>query len=138
MRTIIGKMLLRTIAATLGLLSVSGCGFLAEQESVEGVWASTGIDRVFLEITKHRFTTYDFAGDELENGPDCYRTAVASITTVEGDAYTLSSPTNPSLRYVVTLEIVEGRLTVATDGAVETFVRSERTVASFVPECTAR
>lgn len=120
------------------LAMTGGCGFASDQESVEGIWQSQGADRIYLEVTSRRITTYDYAGDAAEGGADCYRVTLANVVTRNDADWTLSSATQPNLRLELTLEVTEGALSVTNDGTSEHFVRSEREVSSFVPVCPAR
>lgn len=129
---------LGALAAIMLLFGAGGCGFAHDQGSVEGIWESQGADRVYLEVTSRRITTYDYAGDAAEGGADCYRVTVANVVTRNDNDWTLSSAAQPNLRIQLTIEVVDGVLSITTDGISERFVPSERGVSSFEPECPAR
>lgn len=129
---------LGALAGMVLLLAAGGCGFAHDQGSVEGIWESQGADRVYLEVTSRRITTYDYAGDAAEQGAECYRVTVANVVTRNDNDWTLSSAAQPNLRIQLTIEVVDGVLSITTDGISERFVPSEREVSSFVPECPVR
>lgn len=114
---------------------LSGCGMFGDDESVKGLWTTNGTDLVFLEITTNRMVTYDYQADDFDGGEACYMVYVANIVSTNDNEYTVSSDTQPSLRIRVTLELVDGNLTVTSDGISESFVRSDRDVASLTPRC---
>ena len=43
-----------------------------DEDGVRGLWELQGSDTLYLEVTSSEVTFYDFLGDSVDEGPDCY------------------------------------------------------------------
>ena len=121
----------RLFAAVLLALFVIGCDSNDDEKgSIEGLWELRGADEFYVEITDDEINLYDYQGDSVDQGEDCYAIQFFDITDKDGDTYELDNETE--------LEITrdDDELRVDDGDEVLRFNRSDEDVDDFEPACT--
>lgn len=130
--------------ALASLLFTQGCkdsNNNDENTSVLGLWQldSNEGDINYINITTTTVTSYDYMGDEFDEGPDCYEIDSQEILDVNGSKYTFTDPFNPNATIEVDVTANDNRLTVVQPfGSVTVtlqFNKSNASIGSFTPEC---
>ncbi|NGP75377.1 hypothetical protein G3570_01945 [Balneolaceae bacterium YR4-1] len=130
--------------ALISLLFLPGCkdsNNNDENTSVLGLWQlnSNEGDISYVNITTTTVTSYDYMGDEYDEGPDCYEIDSQEILDVNGSKYTFSDPLNPNSTIEVDVTANGNQLTVVQPfGSVSVtlkFSKSNASINSFTPEC---
>ncbi|MGK7370108.1 MAG: hypothetical protein ACNS64_07815 [Candidatus Halalkalibacterium sp. M3_1C_030] len=128
----------------LSLLVIQGCkdsNNNDENTSVLGLWQlnSTEGDISYVNITTTSVTSYDFMGDEFDEGPDCYEIDALQILDVNGSKYTFTDPFDPNATIEVDVTANGNELTVVQPFGNITvtlkFNKSNASISSFTPEC---
>lgn len=134
---------LLTVALT-GLLFIQGCkdsNNNDENTSVLGLWQldSNEGDINYVNITTTAVTSYDYMGDEYDEGPDCYEIDTQEILDVNGSKYTFTDPFNSNDTIEVDVTANGNQLTVVQPfGNIMVtlkFTKSNASINSFTPEC---
>lgn len=104
---------------TLALLGLAPLALTAcdsggdDKSSAKGLWELQGADRLYIEIKSSEVVTYDYLGDSVDNGPDCYLIESADLEDVDGDEYTIDGET-------ATVTVDDDVLTIRPDGGTAT------------------
>ena len=128
----------------LSLFVIQGCKDstnIDEDASVLGLWQlnSTEGDISYVNINTTNVTSYDFMGDEFDEGPDCYEIDVQQILDVNGSKYTFTDPFDPNATIEVDVTANGNELTIVQPFGNITvtlkFNKSNASISSFTPEC---
>jgi len=128
----------------LSLLVLQGCkdsNNNDENTSVLGLWQldSSEGDINYVNITTTTVTSYDYMGDEFDEGPDCYEIDSQEILDVNGSKYTFTDPFDPNATIEVDVTVNGNQLTVIQPfGSITVtlkFNKSNASIGSFTPEC---
>lgn len=112
-----------------------------ENDSVLGLWQldSTEGDVSYIDVTGETVTTYDYMGDDFDEGPECYEIDTQEILDINGSKYTFTDPFDPQATIEVDVTANGNRLTVVQPFGNITvtlqFSKSNASISSFTPEC---
>lgn len=110
-------------------------------EEIAGLWQldSDEGDILYIDITPDEVTSYDYLGDEYDEGDDCYLVETSEILEVDGDTFTIEAPEFEGGQLEVTITVVSGKLNVTItflgEELTDTYTRSSAQTGSFTPVC---
>lgn len=111
-------------------------------EEIAGLWQldSDEGDILYINITPDEVTSYDYLGDEYDEGEDCYEVEISEILEVDGDTFTIEAPEFEGGQLEATITVVNGklniRITFLGEELTDTYTRSNAQTGSFTPVCT--
>lgn len=106
-----------------------------------GLWKlnSTEGDISYVKITTSTVTYYDFQGDEMDQGEDCYLIESEEILEVDGNIYRFRDPEDSESTIDIEVTVTGTTLTVKQpfgNGIVTIeFTKYNGNTSSFTPEC---
>lgn len=103
--------------------------------SINGMWAVSGPDEYFIQITNETVTFFDFLGDTVDAGDDCYEVDTLDIISRDGNVLNLGDADMPTFTLPFTATRSGDNLTIGYAGFGLTLTQSSRTAASMTPLC---
>ncbi|MDR8392467.1 hypothetical protein NC796_15035 [Aliifodinibius sp. S!AR15-10] len=130
------------LLCVLTLVSCKDNSTDSELSTAVGLWKlnSTENDISYINVTETSVTTYDYMGDEYDQGEDCYLIEVEDILEINGNIYTFTDPFDDSKTIDVEVTVNGNTLTVKQPVASGTvtfeYTKHNGNTSSFTPECT--
>lgn len=114
----------------LPLLTTPACDSSEDKDTIYGVWEWRGSDEGFYVISSSKITVYDYRGDTVDNGDDCYSKLSLTLESLGDDEYQLSGASDP-----ITITRSGDVLTFSANGDSERYDLSSKKESDLKPLC---